>query len=187
MTGWRRCKRCLDGGGKGCNNNVPRNKSRLWRGGAGSVDKERTATRSRLADVDNEITNDAPLDVFRENYRILSFSYLFSLFFGFFLFVPHSLTKRSFIWSVGRSSTRKPGREMCSSSTETVKFPALVLTAGALSCCKSILVRRNRDLPKFMRTPRDVKNEEHWRIRGCTDLVMLYWREIDRCDTRMKW
>lgn len=65
------------------------------------MDKERTATRSRLADVDNEITNDAPLDVFRENYRILSFSYLPS-FFGFF-FVCFSLVDETIVHSVGWS------------------------------------------------------------------------------------
>lgn len=66
------------------------------------MDKERTATRSRLADVDNEITNDAPLNVFRENYRILSFSYLFS-FFRLFFFVCFSLVDETIVHSVGWS------------------------------------------------------------------------------------
>ena len=95
---------------------------------------------------------------FRENYRILFPPLSLSLFFFFFLplfffsLVFHQrATKRSFIRSVWpfvnaktgereRERGRKGKKETCiaARSTETVKFPALVLTPGALSCCKSI-------------------------------------------------
>ena len=113
---------------------------------------------AQLADVDNEITNDAPRWMsFRENYRILFPPLSLSLFFFFFLplffslwFFTNGRRNDRLFGRFGRSSTRKLARErergrkgkketcIAARSTETVKFPALVLTPGALSCCKSI-------------------------------------------------
>lgn len=84
------------------------------------------------------------MNVFRENY------YFFFFFLSSFLSFPFRITNNQTITIVhsaawGSFVNEKRREEglgnacMQHSSTETVKFPVLVLTRGALSRCKSIL------------------------------------------------
>ena len=78
---------------------------------------------------------------FRENYRILSPLAHSSPSLFLFLVAFSPTGDETIVYSVGllvRQRERERGWALQHRSTETVKFPALVLTAGALSCRKSI-------------------------------------------------
>lgn len=133
-----------DGDAKGvwregfCNNNVPVNKS--WREEMALVQREEAVSRRWQWNYERR----GGMNVFRENY------YFFFFFFSSFLLsfplrtnnqtitIVHSAAWGSFV----NEKRREEGLGnacMQHSSTETVKFPVLVLTRGALSRCKSIL------------------------------------------------